>query len=75
MAAKRYGDAIARFNDVLKLEPQNTDAATRKLHAQGERASMGRYFFTAVTMSEGKASGGGLKGFDKEAVAAALSGG
>jgi hypothetical protein len=64
MAAKRYGDAIARFNDVLKLEPQNTEAATGKLHAQGERASMGRYFFTAVTMSEGKASGGGLKGFD-----------
>jgi hypothetical protein len=64
MASKRYGDAIARFNDVLKLEPQNTEAATRKLHAQGERASMGRYFFTAVTMSEGKASGGGLKGFD-----------
>jgi hypothetical protein len=64
MAAKRYGDAISRFNDVLKLEPQNAEAATRKLHAQGERASMGRYFFTAVTMSEGKASGGGLKGFD-----------
>ena len=64
MAAKRYNDAIAKFGDVLKLEPQNTEAATRKLHAQGERASMGRYFFTAVTMSEGKASGGGLKGFD-----------
>ena len=64
MAAKRYGDAIAKLNDVLKLEPQNQEAATRKLHAQGERASMGRYFLTAVTMSEGKASGGGLKGFD-----------
>jgi len=25
---------------------------------------MGRYFLTAVTMSEGKASGGGIKGFD-----------
>ena len=64
MAAKRYGDAISKLNDVLKLEPQNQEAATRKLHAQGERASMGRYFLTAVTMSEGKASGGGLKGFD-----------
>jgi molecular chaperone GrpE (heat shock protein) len=64
MASKRYTDAIAKFNDVLKLEPQNQEAATRKLHAQGERASMGRYFLTAVTMSEGKASGGGLKGFD-----------
>jgi hypothetical protein len=64
MAAKRYNDAIARFNDVLKLEPENAEAATRKLHAQGDRASLGRYFFTAVTMSEGKASGGGLKGFD-----------
>jgi Meckel syndrome type 1 protein len=64
MAAKRYNDAIAKFNDVLKLEPQNPEAAARKLHAQGERASMGRYFLTAVTMSEGKASGGGLKGFD-----------
>jgi hypothetical protein len=64
MAAKRYNDAIARFNEVLKLEPENAEAATRRLHAQGDRASMGRYFFTAVTMSEGKASGGGLKGFD-----------
>ncbi|HEV7502079.1 MAG TPA: hypothetical protein VGQ33_18825, partial [Vicinamibacteria bacterium] len=64
MAAKRYNDAIAKFGDVLKLEPENAEAATRKLHAQGDRASMGRYFFTAVTMSEGKASGGGLKGFD-----------
>jgi hypothetical protein len=64
MAAKRYNDAIAKFSDVLKVEPQNAEAATGKLHAQGDRASMGRYFFTAVTMSEGKASGGGLKGFD-----------
>jgi len=64
MAARRYNDAIAKFNDVLKLEPQNQEAATRKLNAQGERASIGRYFLTAVTMSEGKASGGGLKGFD-----------
>ena len=64
MAAKRYSEAITKFNDVLKLEPQNAEAATRKLHAQGERASMGRYFLTAVTMSEGKASGGGIKGFD-----------
>jgi hypothetical protein len=64
MAAKRYNDAIAKFGEVLKLEPQNAEAATRRLHAQGERASMGRYFFTAVTLSEGKASGGGLKGFD-----------
>jgi hypothetical protein len=64
MAAKRYNDAIAKFGDVLKLEPQNAEAAARKLHAQGDRASLGRYFFTAVTLSEGKASGGGLKGFD-----------
>jgi hypothetical protein len=64
MAAKRYSDAITKFGEVLKLEPQNAEAAARKLHAQGERASMGRYFLTAVTMSEGKASGGGLKGFD-----------
>jgi molecular chaperone GrpE (heat shock protein) len=64
MAAKRYSEAITKFNEVLKLDPQNAEAATGKLHAQGERASMGRYFLTAVTMSEGKASGGGIKGFD-----------
>jgi hypothetical protein len=64
MTAKRYGEAINKFDEVLKLEPENAEAASRKLHAQGERASMGRYFLTAVTMSEGKASGGGIKGFD-----------
>jgi hypothetical protein len=64
MAAKRYNEAITKFGEVLKLEPQNAEAAAGKLHAQGERASVGRYFLTAVTMSEGKASGGGIKGFD-----------
>ena len=64
MAAKRYNEAISKFGEVLKLEPQNAEAAAGKLHAQGERASVGRYFLTAVTMSEGKASGGGIKGFD-----------
>jgi hypothetical protein len=64
MAAKRYNDAISKFGEVLKLEPQNAEAAAGKLHAQGDRASVGRYFLTAVTMSEGKASGGGIKGFD-----------
>jgi len=64
MAAKRYNEAISKFGEVLKLEPQNAEAAAGRLHAQGERASVGRYFLTAVTMSEGKASGGGIKGFD-----------
>jgi hypothetical protein len=64
MTAKRYRDAINKFDEVLKIEPQNAEAANRRLHAQGERASVGRYFLTAVTMSEGKASGGGIKGFD-----------
>ena len=64
MAAKRYNEAITKFAEVLKLEPQNAEAAAGRLHAQGERASVGRYFLTAVTMSEGKASGGGIKGFD-----------
>ena len=64
MAAKRYNEAITKFGEVLKLEPQNAEAAAGKLRAQGERASVGRYFLTAVTMSEGKASGGGIKGFD-----------
>jgi len=64
MAARRYNEAISRFGEVLKLEPQNAEAAAGKLRAQGERASVGRYFLTAVTMSEGKASGGGIKGFD-----------
>jgi hypothetical protein len=64
MAAKRYSEAITKFGEVLKLEPQNAGAAAGKLRAQGERASVGRYFLTAVTLSEGKASGGGIKGFD-----------
>jgi len=64
MTAKRYNEAISKFGEVLKLEPQNAEAAAGKLHAQGERASVGRYFLTALTMSEGKASGGGIKGFD-----------
>jgi molecular chaperone GrpE (heat shock protein) len=64
MTAKRYNEAISKFGEVLKIEPQNAEAATGKLRAQGERASLGRYFLTAVTMSEGKASGGGIKGFD-----------
>jgi hypothetical protein len=64
MTARRYNEAISKFGEVLKLEPQNAEAATGKLRAQGERASLGRYFLTAVTMSEGKASGGGIKGFD-----------
>ncbi|HEY8152423.1 MAG TPA: nucleotide exchange factor GrpE, partial [Vicinamibacteria bacterium] len=55
MAARRYNEAITRFGEVLKLEPQNAEAAAGKLRAQGERASVGRYFLTAVTMSEGKA--------------------
>jgi len=62
--AHRFDDAIARYNDVLKLDPANADASAGKLHAVGERASVGRYFLTAVTMSEGKASSGGIKGFD-----------
>jgi hypothetical protein len=64
MAAKRYNEAITKFGEVLKLEPQNAEAAAGKLRAQGDRASVGRYFLTALTMSEGKASGGGIKGFD-----------
>jgi hypothetical protein len=64
LAAKRYDEAIGRFNEVLKLEPENPEATSGKLHALGERASIGRYFLTAVTMSDGKASGGGIKGFD-----------
>jgi molecular chaperone GrpE (heat shock protein) len=64
VAAKKFDEAIARYNEVLKLEPQNAEAAEGKLRAAGDRASMGRYFLTAVTMSEGKASGGGIKGFD-----------
>jgi molecular chaperone GrpE (heat shock protein) len=64
MAAKHYDEAIARFGDVLKAEPQNAEAAAGRQRAMGERASAGRYFLTAVTVSEGKASGGGLKGFD-----------
>ena len=64
MAAKRYNEAIGKFGEVLKLDPQNAEAAAGKLRAQGERASVGRYFLTAVTMSEGKASAGGIKGFD-----------
>jgi molecular chaperone GrpE len=63
-AARRFDEAIARYNDVLKIEPQNAEALAGKLHAAGDRASMGRYFLTAVTMSEGKSSGGGIKGFD-----------
>jgi hypothetical protein len=63
-AARRFDEAIGRYNEVLKLDPQNAQAAEGKLHAAGDRASMGRYFLTAVTMSEGKASGGGIKGFD-----------
>ena len=63
-AAKKFDEAITRYNEVLKVDPQNAEAAAGKLRAAGDRASMGRYFLTAVTMSEGKASGGGIKGFD-----------
>ncbi|HUG54425.1 MAG TPA: tetratricopeptide repeat protein, partial [Vicinamibacteria bacterium] len=63
-AAGRYREAIAAYDEVLKLEPQNKEAATGKLRATGERASTGRYFLTAVTMSEGKSKGGGIPGFD-----------
>jgi hypothetical protein len=64
MAAKRFGDAISRFNEALKLEPQNPEALAGRQRAMGERASVGRYFLTAVTISEGKVSGGGIAGFD-----------
>lgn len=64
MTAKRYDDAISRLNEVLKVEPQNPEALAGKQKAMGERASIGRYFLTALTISEGKASGGGIKGFD-----------
>lgn len=64
VAGKKFDEAITRYNEVLKLEPQNAEAMAGKLRATGDRASMGRYFLTAVTMSEGKASGGGIKGFD-----------
>src|SRR5206468_2897154 len=62
-AARHFDDAIARYNEVLRLDPGHAEAANGRLHAVGERASVGRYFLTAVTMSEGKASGGGIKGF------------
>jgi hypothetical protein len=64
LAARRYDEAIGRFGDVLKVEPQNAEALNGRLRAMGERASVGRYFLTAVTVSEGKASGGGIPGFD-----------
>ena len=64
MTGRRYDEAITRFNEVLKVEPQNAEALTGKQRAMGERASVGRYFLTAITMSEGKASGGGIKGFE-----------
>ncbi|HEV7500695.1 MAG TPA: hypothetical protein VGQ33_11855 [Vicinamibacteria bacterium] len=63
-AARRFDEAITRYNDVLRIEPQNAEAVAGKLRAAGDRASVGRYFLTAVTMSEGKSSGGGIKGFD-----------
>jgi len=64
ISARRFDEAISRFNEVLNLDPQNSEATTVRLRAMGERASAGRFFLTAVTVSEGKASSGGIKGFE-----------
>jgi hypothetical protein len=61
--AGKFGDAIRLYGEVLKVEPDNKQASVGRLRATGDRASVGRYFLTAVTMSEGKASGGGIPGF------------
>jgi hypothetical protein len=63
-AARRFHEAISRYNDVLKIEPQNPEATAGKLHAMGDLASIGRFFRTDLTVSEGKASGGGIPGFE-----------
>jgi hypothetical protein len=68
IAARRFDEAISRYNEVLKLEPQNPEATAGRLRALGDRASVGRYFLSGITMSEGKASGGGVPGFDDAAV-------
>jgi hypothetical protein len=61
--AGRWAEAIRAYDEVLKVEPENPEAKQGKLRAAGERASVNRYFLTAVTMSEGKGSGGGIEGF------------
>jgi hypothetical protein len=62
--AGRLDAAIAAYNEVLKLEPGNREAAVGKLRSLGDRASAGRSFRTAVTMSEGAAPGAEIPGFD-----------
>jgi hypothetical protein len=69
MGARQYDQAVARYDDVLKLDPGNAKAASERGNAVAARDAARKRFVPGRTVvTTEKASGGGLSGFEGAAV-------
>jgi FHA domain len=69
MGARRFDQAIAHYDEVLKLDPGNGKASSERARAVAARAEARKRFVPGRTVvATEKASGGGLSGFEGAAV-------
>lgn len=64
MAAKDFPKATQALNEVLRLEPGNSEAAARKAEVDARMASLGKKFVTGATSVIGGKTAKGPSGFD-----------
>jgi hypothetical protein len=70
VAAQRYDSAVAAYDEVLKLEPQNARAQAGRAGAMSARDLARRTFVSGRTVVQAaKAAKGGLEGFESTGVA------
>jgi hypothetical protein len=72
LSAHKYEAAVALYDEALKLDPQNSRAATGKTTAMAGAAVLKRSFVPGrTTVQSGKAGKGNLSGFESEDVSVA----